>query len=609
MNLNYRLVFLAVILSLFGSQLTAQKSKESKAVANWYFKEAFMAVDRNRDDNLTIAEFSAFSSEFSWFLDQDNFNRANRNNDKGISLEELTSYAKLAVAHRVEKDSWELKALHQKYPYFGSAKAKYFKRQPELAEQLLTNLVWTRENPKIVEKLISDRNWLRENPKIIRALHQNLTWLAEHPDAAQKFYSQKETQSLEPEFKRWRNSHLALLKKNGQLKTKTFRIEEEKEVNSNPITSKNKFDEDLPVLKLRDDVPTSSSQPSGDSEAEKLRAQLAKVQEELNENIKERMMEQQRAKVAMDSLTQANLQFEKENKSLNKELYVLKDSLNKDLEKITMKDSESLNTIDELKKQVRYMKIEKQLARIEEDSLLAKTIRQEKNLKNLNEKLEKLESLEDENTISVNEAQQKKLIAQKDSLIDEVYQFRKRTNQLETDLKDAMAEIESVKSSASNDNSDSLFNVNRALNRRYQELYVDYQIALDEKESLIKAISQNSEESESKIEELTLSQGKKDENLQRKLISLENQNRNYKIQLDSISSIQSDKEWQITSLKEEKDQLIRKVESLESSEGEMVNLTPKAKEEKELLQENIRLESQLAKIERERKGRESPQGG
>ena len=36
-----------------------------------------------------------------------------------------------------------------------------------------------------------------------------------------------------------------------------------------------------------------------------------------------------------------------------------------------MKDAESLNTIEELKQQVKYMKIEKQLARIEEDSLIS----------------------------------------------------------------------------------------------------------------------------------------------------------------------------------------------------------------------------------------------
>ena len=130
-------------------------------------------------------------------------------------------------------------------------------------------------------------------------------------------------------------------------------------------------------------------------------------------------------------------------------------------------------------------------------------------------------------------------------------------------LNKTLDELNRLKS-ARKTNDDSLYTANRALNQKYQKLFVDYQIAIEEKESLIKALADSPKAKETQVQELDLSQSQTETELTQKLRRFQNEVRNYKIRLDSILSIQDDKEWEIAELKQKRDALMIRVDELES---------------------------------------------
>jgi hypothetical protein len=539
MNLRIRLHLYVVFLFITGGNICAQSTN----ISDWHLEASFSIVDENQNGLLTQVELGKFSTEFGWFLKPENYNHANLNLDKGLDMEEFSGYVSMAEAYRKEQETWSLKSLNKKYPYFKKAKAKYFKRHPELAIALLGNLTWARKNIDIVERLASDRKWLNEHPKAILALHTNLTWLVENPQVAYKFYQHKETKSYLPHFDNWRTEHTSLIRKNGK--------------KAEPITTKQSY---------------ASRSKSANAEILKLKQQLhsrnAKLQEQNSQN--------QKQKAIIDSLQKSNQNFARQVKLLNQEVYVIKDSLKQDLDKITIKEPEDLNTVAELKKQVRYMKIEKQLARIEEDSLLAENIRFKKKVNNLEKQLS--------------------FYTDTDPGLSENDELEKLQDQLNHVLTELAAKEKEEQTAA-----DSIFTAYQDLNDKYDKLTDAYEKALQEKKKVLMAFEESLKEQENKstnLEELSFAGSQQQIKLQNDLFESKQRAQIYKQRYDSLLVMQENKDWEISDLKQKKVLLQTQIEALEMEKSQTVDLTPPKADETELLQENIKLESQIARMER-----------
>ncbi|MCB0835746.1 MAG: hypothetical protein KDD99_03720 [Bacteroidetes bacterium] len=538
MNLRIRLYLCAIFFSFTGVNIHAQHTN----VTDWLFEASFLILDENQNDLLTRAELGKFEAEYGWFLKPENFARADRNHNAGLDRLELSTYSSVAQAYRNETETKELESLHQKYSYFQKATAKYFKRHPELAIQLLDNLAWTRAHTEVVEKLISDRKWLRDYPDAIVSLHKNLTLLVEYPQIAKTFYEQKETRSLSPEFDNWRSRHLSFIRKNPS--------ESETETGTESFASRSKAD-NAEILRLKHQI-------------QDLQAENASLQ-------KNQIVESRKYRTAIDSLQKSNRKFEKQVELLNKEVFVLKDSLKNDLKNIAFKDAEELHSLEELKKQVRYMKIEKQLARIEEDSLLAENIRYRKQIGHL----------------------EKQLAVYTDSSLDDNLELQK----LEKQLSNVLVELE-LQKKAKNTVADSIYIAYENLSKMHSKLTDDYQILLNDKENLLNTLEENLDKKEDHIEKLELAGTQEEVELKNELIQLKQEAKAYKASLDSLLIAQENKDWEISDLKQKKSLLQTQVESLEMEKSQTVDLSHPEKEETELLQENIKLESQLARLER-----------
>ncbi|MEO0468403.1 MAG: hypothetical protein AAF206_02190 [Bacteroidota bacterium] len=187
---------------------------QPERVTDWYLTERFVQTDRNDDGLLSIEEMRLLDREWGFYLDPDGLDKADLNRDGLLSRSEVARVAGDAHQHRLRDDVKQIAILNRQYPFFQSAKIKYFQRHPELTRQLMNNLIWLRNHPETVSRMISLRSWMRGQPEIARDLHRNLCYLAEHPGVALVLYDLPDIRTRQPELSQWRNRHQRFISEN-----------------------------------------------------------------------------------------------------------------------------------------------------------------------------------------------------------------------------------------------------------------------------------------------------------------------------------------------------------------------------------------------------------
>ncbi|MDX2247450.1 MAG: hypothetical protein SF052_11770 [Bacteroidia bacterium] len=329
---------LALMCLIQNTWIFAQDVPLPETVAGWYIEQVFLAVDRDVNDQIARGELRPFAVELGWFMDEANFREADLNTNGGLEREEIRLFMGEAQVFRAEEEAIDLKILNQKYPYFSDAKPAYFRRHPELVSMLLGNRIWTREHPETIKIILGQNRLLEDEPELIGALHRNMAFLTEHPAVAMIFYEMKETRSFQP-MTSWRARHQEFIKSSPGMEQQIYRIE---------------FPRYQRPLK-----PQTPEPPLAAAKAE------ASPTARLSESTPE--------KPEIIDLGAAGAGREKE---------------------LHTPVSKGDNTqVSDLEKQIRYLRIEAQLARVEEDSLLAETIRQRKYIALLEKNLDSLNNL------------------------------------------------------------------------------------------------------------------------------------------------------------------------------------------------------------------------
>lgn len=419
---------LALLILSFSPKVSAQGAPSQETVTDWYMEHMFQAVDRDVNDRVVHGELQPFSRELGWFLDEANFREADRDGSGAIDRREMRLFMGEAQALRAEQELLQLKVLNQKYPYFTDAKPQYFRRHPELVTQLLGNLVWVREHTETVVKILGQKSIIDDQPELIGALHRNLTFLAEHTAIAALFYEMKETKAFQ-QMDTWRTSHLSFVKNNAGIETNVYRIvfprydRPQPEPASQPLAdaSADSPASPSPTARLS---PSSKPVPAAAPEIIDLGA-VANLEKEIA-SLKETMQELQAVYAARqrqelekaDSLREANSRYTAQIRHMEMQMRTLRDSV-KTPHAPTPVNNSSL--VADLETQLRYLRTEAALARIEEDSLLAETIRQKKYIASLEKSLEeagKTEVVADANEIALLNEENSRLRKEKQALND-----------------------------------------------------------------------------------------------------------------------------------------------------------------------------------------------
>ena len=332
--------FLAVAIGVSFFPLKAQ-NPQHKELSSWYLQQVFSLADANKDHLLSAKEIKQMGKLLAYYMDETNFQRTDTDKDGMLNQSELNYRMGQAIVHNLEKDEKELKKLEHEYPYFSDAKIKYLKRHPELTAKLMENLVWSRTHPDLVNKIISDRSWISQNPKVGKALNRNLIWLTENPETSEKFYRMREAKMHNGYLKTWRSVHKEYMDKHPEIAEEPINI-------------------DFPYWPEKKSLPTAENYltPSTWDPHRAAIDSLISLNKEQKEKYEAQIADLLAEQRQRDSLSQ------KMREAPLDPVY-------------TGNDIETLKAANEaLRKRVKELKIEHKLAMIEEDSLLATTIRQ-----------------------------------------------------------------------------------------------------------------------------------------------------------------------------------------------------------------------------------------
>lgn len=518
--------FLALILTI-GINPTVLLSQDN--LSNWYVQEVFLLADLNQDKYLSEIEILALRENFAYYQNPENFDLADKNKDNYLDYQEFRYRFGQALVHRQEIDGKELKILSENYPYFENAAYKYLKRHPELTEKLMNNLLWTREHPDLMKQIISDRSWLSKEPSITESLSSNLIWLTENPNLARKFYQIKKGNAISDIWRSWGITHSNFM-------------EDHKAEAGVQIDFPFWPTETPPETELLAEAPSPGAQQKWvDSllmKNESLQLSIAKVQAELNRR---------------DSVAEA--------------LFANQESVVPPEARGSLKaENEALRT------RVRKMLIEKRLALIEENKLLATTITQKKQIAFLAKKQELSE--EDgnltisEGTTSLEEelARYEAELASRDERIDDLNNAIAEANQANMDLMKAKARAERLADDLQSDNT------------RIEQ----------EKEALINTLASNEAEA---------SFLKKEQELQNKINSLEQRNADLLSMQQTLTEEKEDMESSIARVITSKQEENAEITAIEEQYKQQILALDIELEKMLAMQENAQADSKQKQTE------------
>lgn len=417
----------------FSQKASAQGAPSQETVTDWYMEHMFQAVDRDVNDQVVHGELQPFSRELGWFLDEANFREADRDGSGALDRKEMRLFMGEAQAFRAEQESLQLKVLNQKYPYFADAKPQYFRRHPELVTQLLGNLIWVREHTETIEKILSQKGIIDDEPELIGALHRNMIFLTEHAAIATLFYNMKETKAFQ-QMDNWRTNHQSFIKNNTGIETQVYRIvfprydrpEPPQEPVTPPLADASPASPTARLSQSPKPAPAAAPEIIDLGAVANLEKEIASLKQTMDQLHTEYASRHREEKDKSDSLREANSRYAAQIRQMEMKMRALQDSV-KTPKTNTPADNNS--AVAELEKQIRYLRIEAGLARIEEDSLLAETIRQRKYIVSLEKSLEeagKTEVVADANEIALLNEENSRLRKEKQALNDSLSSLKQR---------------------------------------------------------------------------------------------------------------------------------------------------------------------------------------
>jgi hypothetical protein len=185
----------------------------SDKVGIWFLEERFIIADLNDDALLEKAELQTFPTEFAYYLQDRNYDHADRNRDGFLSFNEINHLLPSELAYRNSVEKREIRSLEADFSLLNSPSLQYLMDRPELVVRLFGNCTWLFENPALAESLYRNHFWTSEHPEVLVSLHKNLLWMASNPLDAKQLYENRSTTRQLPELLGWRADHVDFMRR------------------------------------------------------------------------------------------------------------------------------------------------------------------------------------------------------------------------------------------------------------------------------------------------------------------------------------------------------------------------------------------------------------
>lgn len=330
MNPARHMIVAGLLLAISFPLLHAQQ----RTGPDWFLRQIFLLSDFNGDGQISKAEVSQIPQQWNYFATTAGFTECDLDGDQLLSREEMDGNAWKAMVFRLSQDEQELRRLQRDFSHLSQAQAKYLERYPGLARTLLGNVVWCRENPHVIKKLIRNRAWLREQPEVADALQNNLIFWMEHPKMAASYYERPPAGADAALYEAWRNGHKRYL--NG------LRTLPEKELLDFPYQTV-----DLPAANRENPRVTEVAPPPSSS-------QVARMASQESDSLRQELDDAKMVILQLEQVISTMSQGPEGN----------------------FEEWDS----DQLREEIRLLRLELKMSRIEEDSLMAENIRQRRRL-------------------------------------------------------------------------------------------------------------------------------------------------------------------------------------------------------------------------------------
>ncbi len=187
------------VLVFCGQGLRAEEGGNGKTRARKHFADKYDQVydrqrynkaDKNGDGVLSLEEWNNELKNREQQGGRWDFAKADANGDGVVDLAEARA-AKQAMRKPTGEalyNAWKKK--HADLP----AKERFSnfaKSHPEVAEKLLADRTWLENHPKVVKAIVDNKQYLAHHPKLRKAIYTNRSYLDNHPKVAKSIYSDR----------------------------------------------------------------------------------------------------------------------------------------------------------------------------------------------------------------------------------------------------------------------------------------------------------------------------------------------------------------------------------------------------------------------------------
>ncbi len=318
---------------------TPLPAQQADLRTGWWQQQRFWLADADGNGFLRANELQLLPGEFAFFLQKDGFAQADQNQDGQLSAPEIEAqlHRALAFQARAEQQAWQQQL--RAHPDLRQPNLRYLKRHPGQAAALFGLYRWVSDQTELVSQLLGDRKWVQSYPDAALALQRNLRALVEQPDMARELYQHDLTALARAPWPDWQRIHLDFMEALG--------------------------DEGAgPLLLPPAPTPTVEATPAAPPDPEPAAAA---------DSGPPPLVATLRAATDKDSTLRENDRLRLEVQRLRRDLTRLQPD----------PADTSGQSLSALQQRVRFLTIERDLARIEEDSLLVRSLRQQRQIHEL----------------------------------------------------------------------------------------------------------------------------------------------------------------------------------------------------------------------------------
>lgn len=173
--------FFFLLLSLFSLDLSALSRSEQDTNLKWFLRYRIAETDTDKDGQISHAEAKADALNYwTFYRDLTNFNRADRDQSKTLSFDELKAFRYKEEAASLQKQADIYDEFVEDYSKDKISDVDWLMKNREVANSLMSNYEWLTANQASFTG-ISKSTWLSKNEALLDNIAANYFLILRKP--------------------------------------------------------------------------------------------------------------------------------------------------------------------------------------------------------------------------------------------------------------------------------------------------------------------------------------------------------------------------------------------------------------------------------------------